>query len=373
MTLQGFNGTGTFLSGRYPIASVSGNDATFTVSGFAAGTGTLSAVGWNYYRLAFSGTNSSTAIFDHARNGYAYSQGDTDTVTTNTTASPGHIAIIGGNDGQAWMHDMLKANSTTLSTSNRAARPIKVPDDANVYLQLRVLNFTTSPATSTTWTIGQVSVGLFEAESVVVQDTRTNSYATAIPVEVTRTTAPTSTAVTMSASGTLSPAKARDGAAGSTDTGIPNFFVRRDAPTAVTPAAGDYEIPQINNLGAQYVAPTAHTAGGATPYSLACAATTNATSVKASGGQIYDLVITNSNASAWRYVKFFNKASAPTVGTDVPVIRLGIPPNGGVTLIGPVGKAFTTGIAFCTVTGAADSDTTALPTANEVLINFGYL
>jgi hypothetical protein len=51
MYLGLFSGTGTFLSGRYPIVSVSGDDVTFTVSGFAAGTGTCSAFGWNYYQL----------------------------------------------------------------------------------------------------------------------------------------------------------------------------------------------------------------------------------------------------------------------------------------------------------------------------------
>ena len=59
--------------------------------------------------------------------------------------------------------------------------------------------------------------------------------------------------VTMAANATTSPAKARDGAAGASDTGIPNFFVRRDTPTAVTPIAGDYEIPQISANGEQWV------------------------------------------------------------------------------------------------------------------------
>jgi len=60
-------------------------------------------------------------------------------------------------------------------------------------------------------------------------------------------------AVTMAASSTGSPAKSRDNAAGATDTGIPAFFVRRDTPTAVTPAAGDYEAPQIDQHGSVWV------------------------------------------------------------------------------------------------------------------------
>ncbi len=60
-------------------------------------------------------------------------------------------------------------------------------------------------------------------------------------------------AVTMAANATTTPAKARDGVAGATDTGIPNFFIRSDAPTAVTPAAGDWEVPQISANGEQWV------------------------------------------------------------------------------------------------------------------------
>ena len=74
------------------------------------------------------------------------------------------------------------------------------------------------------------------------------SYATE-PIPAIQTHAVTGSgnfAVTMAANATTTPAKARDGAAGATDTGIPNFFVRRDTPTAVTPAAGDYEIPQLS-------------------------------------------------------------------------------------------------------------------------------
>jgi hypothetical protein len=178
-------------------------------------------------------------------------------------------------------------------------------------------------------------------------------------------------ATTMAANATTTPAKARDAVAGASDTGIPNFFIRRDAPTAVTPAAGDFEVPQINNLGAQYFAPTAYTAGGATPYRLVSAASVNATSVKASAGQVYSITAMNTNAAV-RYLKLYNKASAPTVGTDVPVQVYALPPSGGITLSLPVGMAFATGIALATTTGAADTDTGAVA-ANEIVISLSFL
>ncbi len=69
--------------------------------------------------------------------------------------------------------------------------------------------------------------------------------------------------VTMAAHATTSPAKARDVAAGANDTGIPNLFIRRDAPTAVTPIAGDYEIPQISANGEQWMRSTVEVADDA--------------------------------------------------------------------------------------------------------------
>lgn len=113
----------------------------------------------------------------------------------------------------------------------------------------------------------------------------------------------------------------------------------------------------------------------ATPYSLVSAATTNATSVKASAGVIYSIQVGNINAAA-RYLKLYNKASAPTVGTDTPVKRLLIPGNtagGGNNVPVPInGISFTTGIAFALTTGIADSDTTAVA-ANEILVNIDYI
>ena len=51
---------------------------------------------------------------------------------------------------------------------------------------------------------------------------------------------------------------------------------------------------------------------------IVSAATTNATSVKASAGIINDIVVGNNGAGV-AYFKLYDKASAPTVGTDTPV------------------------------------------------------
>jgi hypothetical protein len=106
-------------------------------------------------------------------------------------------------------------------------------------------------------------------------------------------------------------------------------------------------------------------------FHLISAATTNATSVKASGGQLYGFSICNTNA-AFRYVKLYNKATAPTVGTDTPVRTLGIPPNGSIHLSSTTGIRFGTGIALATTTGIADSDNTAVG-ASDLAIDLDYI
>lgn len=112
----------------------------------------------------------------------------------------------------------------------------------------------------------------------------------------------------------------------------------------------------------------------AVPYSLISAATTNATSVKASAGVVTSITASNINASP-AYLKFFNKASAPTVGSDTPVLRLTIPGNtSGAGFSFPIpegGLGFATGIAFCLTTGITDASTAAVA-VSEVLVNIAY-
>jgi hypothetical protein len=178
-----FSGTGTFLGGRYPIASVSGNDVTFTVSGFAAGTGTCSLFGWNYYQLQYQGTNAGNVNYDTQRNGWA--SGAT-VATINTTASPGHLAILTSNDLTSTLSDQLVASATTIAVTPRASRVENVPDDVALRLQIRVQNLATAPASSTTWTIGLISISNFAPQDISIQDIRPTTISTGLPVEIVR-------------------------------------------------------------------------------------------------------------------------------------------------------------------------------------------
>ncbi len=105
---------------------------------------------------------------------------------------------------------------------------------------------------------------------------------------------------------------------------------------------------------------TVATNGATSKHHAISAATTNATSVKASAGTINTLSATNINAAA-RYLKLYDKASAPVVGTDTPAAVFLLKP-GETTVIpcGPAGRGFSTGIAYALTTGLADADTGAV-------------
>jgi hypothetical protein len=105
---------------------------------------------------------------------------------------------------------------------------------------------------------------------------------------------------------------------------------------------------------------------GTNDYHLVSAATTNAVNVKASGGQVYGYEIYNTNAAV-RYVKLFNKASAPTLGTDTPVRTIGVPPGGRAFFHSSTGIQFTNGISLAATTGIADTDATAIGASDLVI------
>lgn len=183
MFLGGFSGTGTFLGGRYAIASVSGNDVTFTVSGFAIGSGTVSLFGWNYYQLVYTGTTATNANFQTQRRGWANAAIG---ATIQTTASPGHLVVITGNDTVATFADGLTASATGNQLTPRANQVENVPDDANLRLQVRVQNLATAPASNTTFTIGFLAVGNYANQDVSLQDIRPMTSVSGLPVDVIR-------------------------------------------------------------------------------------------------------------------------------------------------------------------------------------------
>lgn len=94
-----------------------------------------------------------------------------------------------------------------------------------------------------------------------------------------------------------------------------------------------------------------------TSFTAISAATTNAASHKASAGSLYEITASNPTATA-AFLKLYNKATAPTVGTDVPILTIPVPANSVVSMeFGAVGKRFSLGIASAITALIASTDT----------------
>lgn len=109
-----------------------------------------------------------------------------------------------------------------------------------------------------------------------------------------------------------------------------------------------------------------------TVHALNSAATTNLTSVKATAGTLYTLHASNNGAGV-AFLKLYNKASAPVLASDVPLMIIPIPAAGFVHLPLPtLGKRFTTGIAYAITGLIADTDATAVA-AGQVKVAMDYI
>lgn len=111
---------------------------------------------------------------------------------------------------------------------------------------------------------------------------------------------------------------------------------------------------QRGDTNGAYVVPKPVTTGGLSIARLVGSAGAN---IKASAGQVYSGIFTNTNA-AIRYLHLYNKASAATLSTDTPVVTIPLPPNATVQFTSDgVGAAFATGISWTYTT-----DDIAIPT-----------
>lgn len=94
---------------------------------------------------------------------------------------------------------------------------------------------------------------------------------------------------------------------------------------------------------------------------------TNSTLVLGARSFLNGGVIVNTTATVY-YFKLYNKATAPTCGTDVPVWTLPLPANIATPVpITAQGLQFGTGMGFCIVGGIADADTS--PAAVGIAVN----
>ena len=99
--------------------------------------------------------------------------------------------------------------------------------------------------------------------------------------------------------------------------------------------------------------------------------------IKASAGAVYGIHLSNLgipdvSPDEVRYVKLYNKATAPTVGSDTPVLTYRVKAGEDRDIPIPAdGIPFATGIGIGCTTGLADADTGA-PGANEMTVAILY-
>ncbi len=122
------------------------------------------------------------------------------------------------------------------------------------------------------------------------------------------------------------------------------------------------------------VTDTPATSGGLSFSYTLSAASNNLTQAKGTAGQLFTVVVTNTNVAA-RYLKIFNKASASvTMGTTAADFQFVIPGNtagAGLAINIDKGISLGTGITYAITAGVSLTDNTSVA-ANEVSALLGY-
>lgn len=114
--------------------------------------------------------------------------------------------------------------------------------------------------------------------------------------------------------------------------------------------------------------------GKSAPYKLISTASTNSNLILNSSAQV-PLISAIGLTSTVRFLKIYDKATAPVVGTDSPVLTIPVPANtqgaGVVMSFGSVPLYFQNGLGIAITSGSADNDTGAVG-AGDVIVNLSY-
>jgi hypothetical protein len=109
------------------------------------------------------------------------------------------------------------------------------------------------------------------------------------------------------------------------------------------------------------------------PVKYLSAATNNSTLVNTGRSKLGTGIVVNTTVTVY-YLKLYNKATAPTCGTDVPKWTIPIPYGasnaaGGFVLPLGDGLSFPLGLGFCITASIADNDNTSAATG--IVVNLG--
>ena len=237
---------------------------------------------------------------------------DSTYITTTTTGGGGLFEIEAFTD-EVWFHSNIVDSSTARTASFR--KHLRIPDPNALYkLRIRALNSATAPALSTTMTVSYVAIDDYaEMTAEITAGRGQGSVGQAIGVQIL------------------------------------------NQPTA-----------NIN-----WPTPSSTSGGYATVGKMKSAATTNATIVRAAATVIGSLEAENRSASI-RYLKIYNKATAPVVGTDTPLWTIMLPANSVRAVSIPAfGLRLSAGFALAITAGLNDNDVAAVA-ADEISVNWSY-
>jgi len=123
-------------------------------------------------------------------------------------------------------------------------------------------------------------------------------------------------------------------------------------------------------------AASAQTMDGGSAFHLIAANSNNSTLVAKGTHQVVSAQL-GGVGSAPAYLKIYDKATAPTCGTDTPIATLIIPAastaanGGGSNVAYAGGLQVQLGLGICVVTGIADSDNTSVA-ASTFIVNINY-
>lgn len=102
-------------------------------------------------------------------------------------------------------------------------------------------------------------------------------------------------------------------------------------------------------------------------YTVNSAATTNAAVIKSTAANFYGLSAMNTSATT-KYVRFYSKATAPTVGTDVPIMVVAVPATSSKEIEYVPALRIGTGLGVAITGGAAVNDATAVAAGDVQLL-----
>lgn len=116
--------------------------------------------------------------------------------------------------------------------------------------------------------------------------------------------------------------------------------------------------------------PVTFTPGSGSGYHKVAAASTNAANIKASAGTVYGIHVYNASG-AQLFVKVFNKATAPTPGSDTPIRTVGVQAGQRADDALTLGLPCSLGIGIAIVLGIADNDSAAVA-AGSCVVDLDY-